>query len=139
MPRSVDNIDLVILVLDRAVLGIDGNASFPFEVVAVHDAVHNLLVILEDMALLQECIYKRRFSGIDMCDHRNVDNLLIIHIHSSSKRSLLYDARFFSAIRNLSAMRSAGIPMLQGNNHCNRQHQHRHNPRQLRKDPFLGK
>ena len=58
MSRSVHDVNLRVAVHYRTVLGVYGNASFPFYVVAVHNAVHNLLIVSEHAALIQECIHQ---------------------------------------------------------------------------------
>jgi len=86
MPRRINDIDLIVLILYRAVLGIDRDASFTLECIGIHDAVHNLLVILKDMRLLQKCVNKRRLSGVYVRNHSDINDLLIIHHPPHSKR-----------------------------------------------------
>ena len=86
MPRSIDDVDLIIFILNGTVFGVDRNAPLTFERVAVHDTVDNFFVILENMRLLEERIDQRRFTGIDMGDDRNVYDLLIVHLPPRSKR-----------------------------------------------------
>ena len=50
--RSIDDIDFVILVRHRTVLGVNCNAPFPFQIVAVHNAVNRFLVIPENVTLI---------------------------------------------------------------------------------------
>jgi len=79
MPRGVDDVDLVALVRDRAVLRINGDASFTLQIIAVHDAINNLFIVLEHMALLQKRIDQRGLSGVNVRDYSDIDNLLIFH------------------------------------------------------------
>ena len=63
------------LVDDGTVLGVDGDAAFTFQVVAVHDAVHDLFIGTEYIALAQECVHQRGFSSVDMGDDGYIDDL----------------------------------------------------------------
>ena len=49
MSRSVDYVDLIVLVHDGAVLGVDGDAALSFDRIGIHHAVHYLLVLTKNM------------------------------------------------------------------------------------------
>ena len=78
MTRRVDDVDLGVAVHHRAVLGIDGDTPLPLDRIAVHDAFHNLLILAKDTALAEEGIHQRRFAGINMGDHRDINDLLLL-------------------------------------------------------------
>ena len=75
MSWGVHDVDLDALVDDGTVLGVDGDAAFTFQVVAVHDAVHDLFIGTEYIALAQECVHQRGFSSVDMGDDGYIDDL----------------------------------------------------------------
>ena len=87
--RGVHDVDLVVLVHDGAVLGINRDPALPLYGVAVHHAVHHLLVLPEHMGLCQESVHQRGFSRVDVGDHRNVDYLLLFAHQTSSSLSVL--------------------------------------------------
>ena len=77
--RSIHDVDLVVLIDDRTVLGIDRDPSFPLQIVGIHDLGDDLLMIGKDVGLRQKSIDQSRFSRINMGDHRHVYNLFEIH------------------------------------------------------------
>ena len=78
MSRCIHYVNLYVIVHNRAVLGINCNSSFSFDVVAVHNAVDNLFIRSEYAALIQESIDQSGLSGIDVRNHSYVDNLLFL-------------------------------------------------------------
>ena len=82
--RSVHNIDLHIAVLDGGILGGDGDATLPLQIVGVHHAVHHGLVLPVHAGLLEHLIHQSGLAMIDVGDNGNVSQLLISHIQSSS-------------------------------------------------------
>ena len=52
MSRSIDDVDLGILVIYGSVFGKDGDTSFTLNVVGVHNTFLYFLVVTEDTALL---------------------------------------------------------------------------------------
>ena len=71
--RGVHDVDFVILVHDGTVLGINGNSTFSFDGIAVHDAIHHLLVVSKYVRLRQKCVYQSRLSGINVSDNGNIN------------------------------------------------------------------
>ena len=69
---GVDNVDLVIAVPDRRVLGENRDALLPFEVHRVHDAILGLGPFPEGAGLPKEGIDERRLAMVDVSDHRHV-------------------------------------------------------------------
>ena len=73
---SVDDVDVVILVLERGVLGLDGDALFALEVHRVHDALDDGLVGAERARLAEELIDERGLAVVNVGDDGDVANLL---------------------------------------------------------------
>ena len=73
---SVDDVDVVILVLERGVLGLDRDAFFALEVHRVHDALDHGLVGAERAGLAQELVDQRGFAMVNVGDDGDVANLL---------------------------------------------------------------
>lgn len=59
--RRVDDVDFVALVGDSGVLGEDGNATLPLEVVGVEDEFAYFLMFAEDVGLFEHGIDERCF------------------------------------------------------------------------------
>eukprot|EP00958_Prasinococcus_capsulatus_P018922 scaffold2262_cov312-Prasinococcus_capsulatus_cf.AAC.7 len=76
VPRCVDEVDLGVAVCHRGVLGQDGDAALPLQVVGVHDALLNRLVVTEHLALLEHRVHERRLAVVDVRDDGHVANLL---------------------------------------------------------------
>ena len=72
VPGSIDDIDAGAAVLDRAVLGEDGDAALALDVVGVHDALADLLVGGEGARLLEQAVHQRGLAVIDMGDDGDV-------------------------------------------------------------------
>ncbi len=72
----VDDVDVIILVLERGVLGLDRDAFFAFEVHRIHDALDDGLVRAERARLTQELIHERGFAVVNVGDNGDVANLL---------------------------------------------------------------
>ena len=76
MPGGIDNIDLGILIRNGGILGQDGDAAFPLNIIGIHDPFPNLLIGTEYAALLQQFIYQGRFAVIDMGDDCYVSDII---------------------------------------------------------------
>ena len=70
--RRVDDVDLHVPVGDGRVLGKDGDAAFPFQVVGVHHPVLHGLVLPEHAGLLQHLVHQGRLAVVDVGDDRYV-------------------------------------------------------------------
>jgi len=71
MPRRVYDVDVSAFVVDRAVLREDRDATLALQVVRVHDAFGNLLVLAERAGLLQQFVDQRGLAVVDVgndCD-----------------------------------------------------------------------
>src|ERR1039458_314683 len=72
---SVHDIDLEVVVKHGGVFGEDGDAALAFQIVGVHDAVHQLLVGAKYAALAQHGVNQRGLSVIDVGNDGDVANL----------------------------------------------------------------
>ena len=78
--RSVDDVDLNVLVLDRDVLGENRNAALALLVVRVQDAVLDLLVGTEGVRGTQELVDHRRLAVVDVGDDGDVPQIVYAHV-----------------------------------------------------------
>ena len=69
---GVDDVDAGVLPHDRGHLGKDGDAALALEVVGVHHAFGDLLVLAELAGLLQKGVDKGGFAVVDVRDNRDV-------------------------------------------------------------------
>src|SRR6185437_6641819 len=76
--RRVDDVDARALPDNRGRLGEDGDAALAFEVVGVHGALGDLLVLAERAALLQQAVHQRRLAMVDVRDDRDVADVHIV-------------------------------------------------------------
>ena len=76
MARGIDDVDLGIPVKDRGVLGKDGDAALTLQVIGVHHAVHNLLILTIDARLLQHFIHERGLAVVNVGNDGDVSKLV---------------------------------------------------------------
>ena len=76
MPWSVDDVDLVTVIVDRNVLGENGDASLALKIIAVKDLSAYYLVVAEEVTCCQHLVDERGFAVVDMCDNCYVSNFL---------------------------------------------------------------
>ena len=70
--RRVDDVDVRVAVADRAVLGEDRDPALALEVVGVHHAFGDVLVLRERAGLDQQLVDERRLAVVDVGDDRDV-------------------------------------------------------------------
>ena len=70
MPRSVDNIDLGIAVINGGILGQNRDAALFLQIVAVHSPFSSTSV--QQTRLLQQAVDQGGFAVIDVSNDRNV-------------------------------------------------------------------
>ncbi len=75
MARRVDDVDVRVAVLDRAVLRQDRDPALALDVVAVHHALGDVLVVLEGAGLLQQLVDQRGLAVVDVGDDGDVANV----------------------------------------------------------------
>ena len=68
----VDDVDARALPDDRGALGEDGDAALTLQVVRIHGALGDLLVLAEGAALLQQAVHQRGLAVVDVGDDRDV-------------------------------------------------------------------
>ena len=76
---GIHDVDLHVLVVDGRVLGQDGDAALLFQIVAVHDAVGDLLVLTENAALLEHFVDQRGLAVVDVRNDGDVADVLTSH------------------------------------------------------------
>ena len=84
MARSIYNIDFNTIMDNTAVFGIDGDTTFPFQIIAVHNTVDNFFIAAKYITLTKEGIYQSRLSCIDVGNDRDIYNLFFSFIFNST-------------------------------------------------------
>ena len=74
----VDDVDAGVLPVDRGRLGQDGDAALLFEVVGIHDALGDALVVAEGAGLLQQLVDEGRLAMVDVRDDRDVADFHVL-------------------------------------------------------------
>lgn len=72
MPWGVDDVDFVATPVHGAVFGEDGDTSFSFEFVVVHEEVANLLVVAEGFGGFEHFVDKSCLAVVDVRDNCDV-------------------------------------------------------------------
>ena len=72
MARRIDDIDLRIFVVNGGVLGENGDPAFTLQIVGVHDALDDLLILTVYAALLEHLVHERCLAVVDVGDDGNV-------------------------------------------------------------------
>ena len=72
---GVDDVDVVILVLERGVLGLDRDALFALEIHRVHHPLDHGLVGAEGARLTEKLVHQRGLAVVDVGDNGDVANL----------------------------------------------------------------
>ncbi len=70
--RRVDDVDAGVVPEDRGRLGEDGDAALALQVVGIHRALGDLLVLAEGAGLLQQAVDQRGLAMVDMGDDGDV-------------------------------------------------------------------
>ena len=78
MARGVYNIDFCIAVANGGVLGQDGDAALPFQIVGVHDPVHCLLVLPVHTTLLEHFVHQGSLAVVNVGDNGNISQFLVL-------------------------------------------------------------
>ena len=71
----VDDIDAHVLPGDRGRLGHDGDAALFFEIVRIHDALGDALILAKRAGLLEQPVDERGLAVVDMGDDRDIAQL----------------------------------------------------------------
>ena len=70
--RRIDDVDAGVVPLDRGRLGQDRDAALALQIVGVHRALGDFLVLAERAGLLQKAVDQRGFAMVDVRDDRDV-------------------------------------------------------------------
>jgi hypothetical protein len=73
--RGVDDVDQKVFIRDGSIFRQNGDAALALEVVGVHDALDELLILSEDAGLSQKTIDKCRLAVVDVSDDRDIANV----------------------------------------------------------------
>ena len=87
MARGVDDIDAGAFPVDRGTFRKDGNPAFPFQVIGIHGALGDLLVLPERTGLFKQLVDQSGLAMIDVRDNRN-----IAEAHNESVSNALFRA-----------------------------------------------
>ena len=68
----VDDVDARVLPVDRGRLGEDGDAALLFEVVGIHGALGDALVVAEGAGLPEKLVDQRGLAMVDVRDDRDI-------------------------------------------------------------------
>ena len=80
--RGVNYVYLRVAIPHGGVLCHDGDAALTFEIVRVHDALHDLLILAVNAGLLEHFIDKSGLAVVNVCNNGDVSKL--IHIYQCS-------------------------------------------------------
>ena len=70
---------LTSLVVDGGILGQDGDAALPLQVVGVHHPVHDLLILAVNAALLEHLVHQGGLAVVNVGDDGHISQLLLNH------------------------------------------------------------
>ena len=79
---GVDDVDLDAVVMDGGILGQDGDAALTLDIVGVHDAVHQFLVLAEHAGLAQQLVHQGGLAVVDVGDNGNVSYIFSYCVHT---------------------------------------------------------
>ncbi len=74
--RGVDDIYFKSFVVDRDVFGENGNPSFTFEVVVVHDKLAGIFIFTEKVSREEHFVHEGSFAMVNMGNNSNVSDFL---------------------------------------------------------------
>ncbi len=70
--RGINDVDAVVIPADRSVLGENGDATFPFQIIGVHDPFLAFRGAVQGTGLLQQFVHQRRFAVVNVRNNRNI-------------------------------------------------------------------
>ena len=70
--RGIHDVDAVVVPADRSVLGENGDATFPFQIIGVHDPFLTFAGAIQSAGLLQQLINQSRFAVVNVRNNRNI-------------------------------------------------------------------
>ena len=75
MPGGVDDVDFDPLVVNGGVFCENGDTAFAFEVVAVHDALIDLLIFAESARLPEHLVHECGLAVVNVRDNRDISQI----------------------------------------------------------------
>ena len=72
MTRRIDDVDVSALIIDRRVLGENGDAALPLQIIAVHDPLSHVLVGGKSPRLVEQLIYQRSLAVVHVCNDGDI-------------------------------------------------------------------
>ena len=78
MAGGIDDVDFRVVIVHGGVLGQDGNAALALQIVGVHHAVCNLLVLAENAALLEHFVYQGGLAVVNVGNNGNISQFLVL-------------------------------------------------------------
>ena len=82
--RCVNDIDFNVTVPNRGIFRQNGDTSFPFQCIRVHDTLCNCLIFTEHTALFQHFVYQCGLAVVNVCNNRNISQIFSQHGKISS-------------------------------------------------------
>ena len=82
MPGSIYDINLGSLIHNSGIFGKNRDTSFALNIIGIHDPVGHVLIFPEYAALLEQLVYKCRFTMINVGDDRNIPHVFSFLIHT---------------------------------------------------------
>ena len=113
MARGIHNIDLHIAILYGGVLGQNGDAALPLQVVGVHHALGYGLILPECAALLEHLVHQRGLSVVDVGDNGYVSQMIVLQGGCTSNLSFYRYGENSTTYYNLPVLKKqpfSGIP-----------------------------
>ena len=76
MSRGINNIYFNIIIMNGCIFRKDGNTTFSFNIIGVHNTFRNFLIFSEDSALFEQFIHDGCFSVIDVGNDCNISYII---------------------------------------------------------------
>ncbi len=83
----VHDVDFCLTKLNGGVFGVDGNSTFTFLVIAVHDAFNNLFTVCKGVGLLKHGVHKRGLTVVNVGNDGDVSKIHNISIRNRTLQS----------------------------------------------------
>ena len=72
--RGINNINQGVFVTNRCIFRKNCNASFPLQIIGVHDTIRNVFAFAENAGLFEESVNKGGFTVVNVGDNGDVTN-----------------------------------------------------------------
>jgi len=84
MSRCIDDIYFDVTVTHRSIFRQNGDTTFSFQCIGVHDTFCDCLILPKHTALLQHLIHEGGFSVVNVCNDCNISQIFSQHGKISS-------------------------------------------------------